>query len=1306
MCLRENLHGLIGAARSLAVGALGTYGRRLDETEFKDGGQGLQRAEPSGRPPHQHYPSPGSTNVVVAVVEGPDTALDMLADLRAWQAIEETANSKLEIRNPKAASAEKGELKSAKRGRSPHPQPFSLKWRGEPGRAAANPKSEIQNPKSEDWADHTLPANATLPEDLKAGLALETTLFPAWDVLPTESDRPEGIALAGRRRALERLREIRDPALNAGAAAPGAFVILAPMTALMQPCEPPSDPGAALVLQTGANHDPIALGRKLGELGFERVGQVEVRGEFSLRGGILDLFPYTAERPFRIDFFGDTIESIHPFDPLTQVSEGSVPAIAIADSSPERLRKLFSPGAAAGRPSTLFDHLPPDARIVWVDPAKLAQRADLYHASLVSGRSLFVSLKDLHAQGEGKFDTLDLLPPAGEEQSVERGAWSEERHGTDDGGDVERGAKSVERHGNYGGKERETPSAETSGAGVRSAESSASSDEPLAASPARQPGGEAARSTLHALRSTAVRSTDVSCTVLTRLHGEIAAHADAWKRLAAARMALYVFCETPGDRKRLETLLTESGVLPAPSVRFHSGKISGGFDLRACGIAAISDREILGRRKHAAAAPVKAKFPAGSRPLTSVLELQTGDYVVHAQHGIARYLGLARLEKSGRMEDYLTLLFDENVKLYVPGAHIHWVGKYIGGQTNPELAKLGSKAWIRKKERAQQAIRDIAEDLLKVQAARKSLPGIVYGPDGEWQSEFEQAFPYDETPDQLAAIEAIDKDMHATYPMDRLLCGDVGFGKTEVAVRAAFRTVMNGKQAAVLTPTTLLCEQHGRTFKERFAGYPVSVETLSRFKTPRQQKEILNRLATGRLDIVIGTHRVLQKDVRFKDLGLAIVDEEQRFGVEHKEFFKQLRKTVDVLTLSATPIPRTLHMAMLGLRDISNLLTPPRNRRSIATKVARVSDDLLRRAILREISRGGQVFVVHPRVHDIQDFASRVASLVPEARVGIGHGQLDADDLEAVMDRFLQGGMDVLVSTTIVESGLDIASANTILVHEADRFGLSELHQLRGRVGRSDIQAYCYLLLPEHSPITPEGLRRLRALEEFDELGAGFQLALKDLEIRGAGNVLGVEQSGQIAEVGYDLYCKLLDATVKQLKGEPPPEEEIEVHLQLRSPAYIPETYIEDEKAVLEFYRRLEVARTDEHLAALKNELADRFGPLPPETARLFEESKLRRYARAARVPYVGIEQESGRLILKLHGWDFKAADRALRGLPEVQGVRVLDDQTLSFGLSLRAKSDETALHQFVRNLLEPLAIWRSKHAIRAAQDVRPASVK
>ena len=1149
--------GLVGASRSLVAGELGL----------------ARTAE-------------NCCSVVLIVVDGPEAALDTLADLRTFIALQERS------------------------GQTPS-------------------------------------ATTSLPEKISQGAILESSLFPAWDVLPTESDRPEGLTLAGRLKATGRLRELRMGRMGTPGL-PNCYFLVAPMIALLQPCEAPEAVTPAIVLKAGTEHDPILLGRRLNEVGYDRVGQVEVRGEYALRGGILDIFPYTAETPYRIDFLGDKIESIKPFDPLTQCSDDEVAELSFADASPLALKKLFTPeteSKAGTGPASVLDHLPPGTLLVWQDPARLWERSELYRASLVSGRSFSFDFESLRKDARKKFDSIEF-----------RG----ESAGANNAEDVE--------------------------------------DVVI----------------------------ELACTTLQRVHGDISVNCEAWKKLVSERQQVLVFCETVGHLQRLRVLFQEAGVpvdksprsplwpkgvsegderrtkcpplLPLANmdsfmgIQLVSGKLSGGFDLREVGLAAISDREILGQARHAAASasPPKRKQIPGTVAIQHLIELKPGDHVVHAAHGIARYLGLARLEKSGRTEDYLTLLFANEVKLYVPAAHIGWVGRYIGGHANLELSTLGSKVWARKKERATKAIQDIAEDLLRVQAARKSLPGIVYPPDGEWQGPFEKAFPFQETPDQLSAIEAVKTDMEGTCPMDRLLCGDVGFGKTEVALRAAFKAASAGKQVALLAPTTLLVEQHGRTFKDRFAGYPLVVEVLSRFKRASEQKRLLNKLATGRVDVVIGTHRLIQKDVRFKDLGLAIIDEEQRFGVEHKEFFKQLRKSVDVLTLTATPIPRTLHMALLGLRDISNLTTPPRNRRSIVTKVARLSEDLLRRAILREISRGGQVFIVHPRVYDIDEFKQFLARVVPEARFAIGHGQMDADELEAVMGAFLHGEVDVLVSTTIVESGLDIPSANTILIHEADRFGLAELHQLRGRVGRSDLQAYCYLLLPERSELTAEGLRRLRALEEFDELGAGFQLALKDLEIRGAGNVLGKQQSGEIAEVGYDLYCKLMDAAVKSLKGEKT-QEEIEVNLQLAGAAYIPDEYVQDDKAVLEIYRRLDAAQNDSEIDQLKTQILDRFGPLPMPAARMFEETKLRRLARLARIPYVGVDETEQRVIMKLHEWDLKAADRALRGVAEVKGVRVIDGETLSFGLTLKSKHDEGALRELVRRLLEPLAHVKSR---------------
>ncbi len=596
---------------------------------------------------------------------------------------------------------------------------------------------------------------------------------------------------------------------------------------------------------------------------------------------------------------------------------------------------------------------------------------------------------------------------------------------------------------------------------------------------------------------------------------------------------------------------------------------------------------------------------APARPIDSFFDLEVGDYVVHTVHGIGRFRGLETIERDGKRDEFLRIEFAERAFVHVPVSQIHVVQKYIGRGRRPKLSKLGSKAWKRTKQRVAEAVSDLAAELLAIQAARATQEGTAYPQDTHWQREFEESFPYEETPDQLAALAEIKRDLCRPQPMDRLVCGDVGFGKTELAIRAAFKVVEYGRQVAVLVPTTVLCEQHEQTFRDRLADYPFVVESLSRFKSPRQQKDIIERTRRGQVDILIGTHRLLSRDVQFADLGLVIIDEEQRFGVEAKERLKKLRTTVDVLTLSATPIPRTLHMALLGIRDISSLATPPADRRAIVTQVRAWDDGLVRRAILRELDRGGQVFVVHNLVRDIEQLANRVRTIVPEARVVVGHGQMKGPQLEAVMLKFLRREADVLVSTNIIESGLDIPTANTIIIHRAERFGLADLHQLRGRVGRSHVRAYCYLLVGQDKPITEQAARRLRAIEQYSHLGAGFQIAMRDLEIRGAGNLLGPEQSGHIEAVGYELYCQLLEQAVRRLRNEPP-EQWREVNLELGVAGSIPRGYIHSPRQRMDVYRRLTAARSVSDVASLREDLRDAFGPIPEPVENLLALAEIR----------------------------------------------------------------------------------------------------
>ncbi|MGH7137851.1 MAG: transcription-repair coupling factor, partial [Pirellulales bacterium] len=608
------------------------------------------------------------------------------------------------------------------------------------------------------------------------------------------------------------------------------------------------------------------------------------------------------------------------------------------------------------------------------------------------------------------------------------------------------------------------------------------------------------------------------------------------------------------------------------------------------------------------------------KAIDSFLDLREGDLVVHLAHGIGRYRGLKLLGEAGQDEEHLEIEFHGGTKVYVPCSKIELVQKYVGGaKSRPALARLGGQTWVRQKKAAEAAVSDLAADMLDLQAARASRTGISFPLDSEWQREFDASFPYIETPDQLAGIAAIKRDMHDLRPMDRLICGDVGYGKTELAMRAAFKAIDAGYQVAVLVPTTVLAEQHGRTFHSRMAEFPFEIAVLSRFCTTGQQKKILQKLADGSLDVVIGTHRLAQQDVQFQNLGLVIIDEEQRFGVAVKERLKACRQMVDVLTLTATPIPRTLHMSLLGLRDITNLETPPADRLAIETRVVRLDTDLIRHAALRELNRNGQMFFVHNRIHDIHHVARQLHEIVPEARIAIGHGQMPEGQLEQVMLDFIDHKFDLLLATTIIESGLDIPNANTIFIDDADQYGLADLHQLRGRVGRYKHRAYCYLVVDPNRSLTSTAAKRLAAIEEFSDMGAGFAIAMRDLEIRGAGNILGTEQSGHIATVGYELYCDLLEKTVRKLKHLPA-KVTIEVNVNLPGDAYLPQAYVPDMRLKIDLYRRLARVTTLAELSDFRAELTDRFGPPPSMAERLLARAELAILAQAWQIYSMHLE--------------------------------------------------------------------------------------
>ncbi|MBI5366958.1 MAG: transcription-repair coupling factor [Planctomycetes bacterium] len=963
-------------------------------------------------------------------------------------------------------------------------------------------------------------------DDLRAALGDAVRPFPAWESLPDDTGPPDPRIFADRLNCL----------LDCAGAAPLARsrIIVAPAIALLQPVPAPERlANRPLDLAVGAEIDRDELTALLVEHELAASPTVDVPGEFSVRGGILDFFPYAAPRPLRLEFFGDHIDSIRTFDPETQTSDATLATVRV----PLVRKSLFfapapspaagAPGAGPGAaPATLLDYLPRDAVVVLKEPAEALARV-----------------------------TRLLAAEGGRE-----GAWE----GATDAADAATDLRA--RLGRF--RRVET-------------------------------------------RSLPVVEGDVALNLTSlsteRFSGDLASIFGELRTLLAASRRVVILCPNPAEEERLRDLLREEKLAGDARLQARQGRLAHGFSLPELGLAILPHHELFHRyRLRRVARKLKE-----SRPLDAFLDLETGDYVVHTTHGIGRYCGMETREEHGEPQEFVVLEYSGAARLYVPITAIDLVHKYVGGDEKPpDLSRLGGSSWRDKKAKATEAVAELAVEFLEIQAVREQEMGISYPKDGPWQREFEASFEFEDTEDQIAATDAIRGDMESARPMDRLLCGDVGYGKTEVAVRAAFKAAIAGKQVAILVPTTVLAEQHGQTFRERMAEYPVTVEVLSRFRSSGEAGGVIKRLGRGEVDIVIGTHKLLGREVKFKDLGLVVIDEEQRFGVEHKERLKKLRATVDVLTLTATPIPRTLHMALLGIRDISTLNTPPADRRAVATRVCRYDKGQIRGAVLRELQRDGQVYFVHNRVYDIEEVESGLRALVPEARFSVVHGQMDEHLLAQRMRDFLERRSDVLVTTTIIESGLDIPSVNTLFVDEADHFGLADLHQLRGRVGRYTHQAYAYFLLPPDRPVTPDAAKRLKALEEFNELGAGFKIAMRDLEIRGAGNLLGKEQSGHIAAVGYDLYCKLLDSAVKKAKKQPVPRE-LETRVDLKLEARVPESYAPTERQRVEIYRKLCRAASPEDVAAIGAELADRYGPAPAPVRRLLEMTEVRVLAEA-----------------------------------------------------------------------------------------------
>jgi len=1019
-------------------------------------------------------------------------------------------------------------------------------------------------------------------DDLAAFLGVDAVAhFPAWETLPHERLSPQPATVGERLRVLDRLRK------------DGLRAVVAPVRALLQPMDPRLGEREPIRLGPGYRGGFDSLVEDLAALGYTRTPLVEQRGEFAVRGGIVDVFPSAAEHPVRVEFWGDDIDEIREFSVADQRAIRTVEHVdidaarelvldaetaATAKQLAERVPALAEPlgllaegvafegmeslvTAIHPDPAFLPDFFPPESGVAVVDPKRVADRAaelrEQAAALLVAGWGT-----DEHGSG--------LLPDA-----------SDGPHGSD-----------------------VDPTGFAEWDDVK----------------ARVRGG--------LWELTPFGPADVPGSGWDSFRGDVAAAAATARQLSAAGTTVVLTTVGHGPALRLAEVLREEGLAArvVPAVESAAGgqvvicesPLREGFRAPELGLALLGEWDLFGPRRSRAARRLPSKRAAAE----TVLDVTPGDPVVHSVHGVGRYVGMVTREIKGPttlvgggaagtvVRDYVVLEYAGGDKLYVPSDQVDAIAKYVGGE-EPRIMRMGGADWERAKSRVRKAVREMAAELIRLYQARMHAPGHAFAPDTAWQRELEQAFPYSETPDQLSAIDDVKQDMEAPLPMDRLICGDVGFGKTEIAVRAAAKAVFDGKQVAVLVPTTLLAQQHGETFSERFAGFPVTVRVLSRFASPREQREIIAGLAAGTVDLVIGTHRLLGDDVRFKDLGLVVVDEEQRFGVAHKEKLKKLRTSVDVLTMTATPIPRTLEMAISGIRDMSTIDTPPEERQPVVTHVGPWDESLAALAVRRELLREGQVYWVHNQVQTIDAAAQRVRELVPDARVEVAHGQMDEARLERIMLRFWQREFDVLVCTTIIESGLDIPNANTLVIERADLLGLAQLYQLRGRVGRSTERGYAYLFYPEHQRLTDEAYKRLETVGVHTGLGSGLAIALRDLEIRGAGDVLSGEQSGHVASVGFDAYARLMKEAVEELQASGgarrrtvPDDAEIRIDLPLD--AHLPHDYIADESLRLQAYRRIAGVRSASDVQQVRAELVDRYGALPPPAERLLSVAALR----------------------------------------------------------------------------------------------------
>ncbi len=1065
------------------------------------------------------------------------------------------------------------------------------------------------------------------------------------------------------------------------------FVVASIKSLITKTISPVEMRSLGAVLKRDEDFAPEILLEKLIASGYVREEPIKAVGEFSVRGGIVDVWSPSAENPVRVEFFGDTVDSIREFDAETQLSTVQLKEISIAPMREfAATAQDFKDWAFFARERFADERFSRNL----LDRTQFADEGEDF-----SGWEFLIPL--VKSRESSVFDYLKNCIFIVDEPSIAENSLSlfyenlENRFAeiteADDIGlepnelflNAEELREKLHKHRRI--------ELRTLG------KSASATDESLAfenENPEIQIGKNKSESKPLFLFSTAEieREFSLSSRSTRKFHGNLKDFAEEFKVQSSkfkpeTRNSLIVL-QSHGLAERLTEILRDYDV-SAPPDSLLVGDLSGGFEIPAFDLTVYTESDIFGENtQHEYQKPQpksrgKSQKSKSAAFVSDFRDLKAGDYVVHVDHGIGRFEGLQTLQTGGLSREFMLLIYAENAKLFVPVERLDLVSRYSSGEaTTPTLDRLGGLGWQKTKAKAKRAMRDMADELLRLYAERKLVEGFAYSADTPWQEEFEDAFPYQLTVDQATAIDDVKSDMQTAVPMDRLIVGDVGYGKTEVAMRAAFKAVMDGKQAAILTPTTILAYQHSESFKQRFAAFPIKIELLSRFRSAKEQKAVVEKAEKGEVDILIGTHRILSNDVKLPKIGLVVVDEEQRFGVAHKEKLKQLKKKVDVLTLSATPIPRTLNMSLLGMRDMSVIETPPRDRLAINTQVVQFSEGVIKSAIELELARNGQVFFIHNRVETIEAIAALVQKIVPNARIAVGHGQMNEKEMENVMLDFVDYKYDVLVATTIIENGIDIPRANTIIINRADNYGLSQLYQLRGRVGRSNRRAYAYLLIPSELELTPIARRRLSAIREFSDLGAGFRIAALDLELRGAGNILGGQQSGQLDALGFDLYTKMLERTIAELKGDEI-EDETSVSINLGIDVSIPNDYINETSQRLRTYKRISSADSEEILRQIYSEINDRYGKMPASVENLFEYARLRKLAEQMHV--VSVDKTRDGIAVKLGENARVAPEKLLQFLAENEG------SGFSPGGVLKINAAEENLIETARRVLDGIKV-------------------